>query len=281
MTELLNMLRALDGLAYGIIGAILIIFAISIISAIKVKAGYGLLRMKLKNKDFRREANFQSEFINSVVDEYTVAVSTNGSDINTSVIVDKCIHRDLKGLLSGERFIKSSVSTMIVLGLMGTFLGLTQAVGSLSTFFQSGEDISSVLQNGGAGIMNALGGMGTAFTTSLVGVFCSIIITVTGMGLGAEEARLAMITELEDYLDNTLYSVVSDEYKCKDTKIYVAVSRALDEFLDKLKPTARPRVPGTLMESGTAERLVQHTAFTVKQERRQSNEEDSKTPIIN
>ena len=279
MTELLNMLRSLDVVAYGIIGAILIVFAVCIISAVKVKAGYGILRMKLKNKDYRRDARFQSEFINSVVDEYTVAVSTNGSDINTSAIVDKCIQRDLKGLLSGERFIKSSVSTMIILGLLGTFLGLTQSVSSLSTFFQNGEDINSVLQSAGNGIMDAISGMGTAFSTSLVGVFCSIIITLTGLGSVAEESRMAMITDLEDYLDNTLYSIVADEYSTKDTKIYVAVSRALDEFLDKLKPISRPKVPGNLMEA-VSEKSVQHTGFTVKQERRQPSEEDNKTTVI-
>lgn len=279
MTELLNMLRSLDVVAYGIIGAILIVFAVCIISAVKVKAGYGILRMKLKNKDYRRDARFQSEFINSVVDEYTVAVSTNGSDINTSAIVDKCIQRDLKGLLSGERFIKSSVSTMIILGLLGTFLGLTQSVSSLSTFFQNGEDVNSVLQSAGTGIMDAISGMGTAFSTSLVGVFCSIIITLTGLGSVAEESRMAMITDLEDYLDNTLYSIVADEYSTKDTKIYVAVSRALDEFLDKLKPISRPKVPGNLMEA-VSEKSVQHTGFTVKQERRQPSEEDNKTTVI-
>ncbi|MBR5136854.1 MAG: MotA/TolQ/ExbB proton channel family protein [Clostridia bacterium] len=279
MTELLNMLRSLDVVAYGIIGAILIVFAVCIISAVKVKAGYGILRMKLKNKDYRRDARFQSEFINSVVDEYTVAVSTNGSDINTSAIVDKCIQRDLKGLLSGERFIKSSVSTMIILGLLGTFLGLTQSVSSLSTFFQNGEDVNSVLQSAGNGIMDAISGMGTAFSTSLVGVFCSIIITLTGLGSVAEESRIAMITDLEDYLDNTLYSIVADEYSTKDTKIYVAVSRALDEFLDKLKPISRPKVPGNLMEA-VSEKSVQHTGFTVKQERRQPSEEDNKTTVI-
>lgn len=278
MTELFNMLRSLDGVAYGIIGAILIVFSVCIISAVKVKAGYGILRMKLKNKDYRREARFQSEFINSVVDEYTVAVSTNGSDINTSAIVDKCIQRDLKGLLSGERFIKSSVSTMIILGLLGTFIGLTQSVGSLSTFFQSGEDINSVLQSAGTGIMDAISGMGTAFTTSLVGVFCSIIITLTGITSIAEEARVAMITELEDYLDNTLYSIAVDEYGTKDTKIYVAVSRALDEFLDKLRPYTKNKVPGNLLES-VSDRPVQHTGFAVKQERRQPSEENKATVI--
>ena len=51
MTELLNMLRSLDVVAYGIIGAILIVFAVCIISAVKVKAGYGIVRMKLMYKD--------------------------------------------------------------------------------------------------------------------------------------------------------------------------------------------------------------------------------------
>lgn len=289
MTEILNMLRALDGMAYGIIGAILIIFAVTIISGVKVRAGYALIRMKLRNKDYRRDGNFQSEFINGVVDDYTVGVSVNGSDINTSVLVDKCIQKDLRGLLSGERFIKSAGSAMIILGLMGTFLGLTQSVGSISGFFQTGEDISSIFQNAGEGIMEALSGMGTAFTTSLVGVFCSIIVTISGLASRAEEARLSMITELEDYLDNTLFSMVADEYKCNDTRTYVAVSKALDEFLEKLKPSTRVKstnllsIPGKIQEAPVQANtpIMHHTSFAIRQERRVPSEEDNQATVEN
>ncbi|MBR2902023.1 MAG: hypothetical protein IKC38_02245 [Clostridia bacterium] len=289
MTEILNMLRALDGMAYGIIAAILIIFAVTIISGVKVRAGYALIRMKLRNKDYRRDGNFQSEFINGVVDDYTVGVSVNGGDINTSVLVDKCIQKDLRGLLSGERFIKSAGSAMIILGLMGTFLGLTQSVGSISGFFQTGEDISSIFQNAGEGIMEALSGMGTAFTTSLVGVFCSIIVTISGVASRAEEARLSMITELEDYLDNTLFSMVADEYKCNDTRTYVAVSKALDEFLEKLKPSARVKstnllsIPGKTQEPPVQANtpIMHHTSFAIRQERRVSSEENNQATVEN
>lgn len=289
MTEILNMLRALDGMAYGIIGAILIIFAVTIISGVKVRAGYALIRMKLRNKDYRRDGNFQSEFINGVVDDYTVGVSVNGSDINTSVLVDKCIQKDLRGLLSGERFIKSAGSAMIILGLMGTFLGLTQSVGSISGFFQTGEDISSIFQNAGEGIMEALSGMGTAFTTSLVGVFCSIIVTISGLASRAEEARLSMITELEDYLDNTLFSMVADEYKCNDTRTYVAVSKALDEFLEKLKPSTKVKstnllsIPGKIQEAPVQANtpIMHHTSFAIRQERRVPSEEDNQATVEN
>ncbi len=289
MSQIYNLLRSLDGQAYAVIAAILIIFAITIISGVKVRAGYGLIRMKLRNKDYRRDGNFQSEFINGVVDEYTVGVSVNGSDINTSVLVDKCIQKDLKGLLSGERFIKSASSAMIIMGLMGTFLGLTQSVGSISGFFQTGGDISNIFQNAGEGIMEALSGMGTAFTTSLVGVFCSIIVTISGVTSRAEEARLSMITELEDYLDNTLFSMVADEYKCNDTRTYVAISKALDEFLEKLKPTVKAKSSNLLsIPPKSQEPPVQantptmhHTSFAIRQERRVPSEENNQAAVGN
>jgi hypothetical protein len=66
------------------------------------------------------------------------------------------------------RMLDTASGTLVGLGLLGTFLGLT--VGILG--FNS-SDSSNIQQS----IQNLLGGMGTAFSTSLLGMFCSLVYT--------------------------------------------------------------------------------------------------------
>lgn len=66
------------------------------------------------------------------------------------------------------RMLDTAAGTLVGLGLLGTFLGLTIGIAG----FDSSN--SSNIQDS---IQNLLGGMGTAFSTSLVGMLCSLIYT--------------------------------------------------------------------------------------------------------
>lgn len=67
------------------------------------------------------------------------------------------------------KMLNTASGTLVGLGLLGTFLGLTIGIAS----FDSSD--TEHIQNS---IQLLLGGMGTAFTTSLVGMSCSLIFTV-------------------------------------------------------------------------------------------------------
>ncbi|MDR4931723.1 MotA/TolQ/ExbB proton channel family protein [Segatella bryantii] len=66
------------------------------------------------------------------------------------------------------RMLDTASGTLVGLGLLGTFLGLTLGV--------KGIDLSTS-ENIQDGIQNLLGGMGTAFLTSLAGMGCSLVYT--------------------------------------------------------------------------------------------------------
>ena len=66
------------------------------------------------------------------------------------------------------RMLDTASGTLVGLGLLGTFLGLTVGI----TFFDS-SDSSNIQQS----IQNLLDGMGTAFSTSLLGMAASLIYT--------------------------------------------------------------------------------------------------------
>ena len=69
---------------------------------------------------------------------------------------------------SNLRILDSASGTLVGLGLLGTFFGLTIGINSFDC-----SDSSNIQQS----IQNLLGGMGTAFSTSLFGMFFALIYT--------------------------------------------------------------------------------------------------------
>lgn len=91
---------------------------------------------------------------------------------------------------------------MIFLGLLGTFWGLSQTVGSIGEVIKSlsisGDDVQSAFAGLKQGLDAPLTGMGTAFSTSLIGLSGSLILGF--LDLQAGQAQNAFYNELEDWL---------------------------------------------------------------------------------
>jgi hypothetical protein len=91
---------------------------------------------------------------------------------------------------------------MIFLGLLGTFWGLSQTVGSISEVIRSltisSDDVQSAFAGLKQGLDAPLAGMGTAFSTSLIGLSGSLILGF--LDLQAGQAQNAFYNELEDWL---------------------------------------------------------------------------------
>lgn len=90
-------------------------------------------------------------------------------------------------------------NTLIFLGLLGTFWGLIMTVGGfadlIGTLNFEDESVMSAMQTGMA---RPLGGMATAFTSSLLGLGGSLAVGF--LGLQVQLAQNAIFRELEDYL---------------------------------------------------------------------------------
>jgi hypothetical protein len=91
---------------------------------------------------------------------------------------------------------------MIFLGLLGTFWGLSQTVGSIGDVIRnltiSGDDVQSAFAGLKQGLDAPLSGMGTAFSTSLIGLSGSLILGF--LDLQAGQAQNVFYNELEDWL---------------------------------------------------------------------------------
>lgn len=91
---------------------------------------------------------------------------------------------------------------LVFLGLLGTFWGLTETVGSVGRTIQTlsvgSADLGVIFEDLKTGLAAPLGGMGTAFASSLFGLSGSLVIGF--LDLQASQAQNRFYNELEDWL---------------------------------------------------------------------------------
>jgi len=147
-----------------------------------------------------------NSFLRFVVNDFADAYKKYGQEVNTPAIIANGINTKLSGMLLCERFLNNAVSLFVTLGLFGTFLGLSLAVTSLTELisYSNTSEWLSVLDSVGGGLMSALGGMGVAFYTSLVGVACSILLTVLRSIFSPAAQREKLEARLELWLDHNV-----------------------------------------------------------------------------
>lgn len=94
------------------------------------------------------------------------------------------------------------IGLSIFLGLLGTFWGLLGTVASVGDVIRnlsiSGDDIALVFNDLKAGLEAPLGGMGTAFSSSLFGLAGSLVLGF--LDLQAGQAQNAFYNDLEEWL---------------------------------------------------------------------------------
>ena len=150
--------------------------------------------------------NKDNSFLRFVVNDFAEAYKKYGNDVNTPAIIANSISSKLGGMLLCERFLNNAVSLFVTLGLFGTFLGLSLSVSSLTELisYSNTSEWLSVLDSVGGGLMSALSGMGVAFYTSLVGVACSILLTVLRSIFSPAAEREKLEARLELWLDHSV-----------------------------------------------------------------------------
>ena len=94
------------------------------------------------------------------------------------------------------------IGLLVFLGLLGTFWGLLGTIGSINNTIQSLDpgsgDTNDILASLKAGLSAPLGGMGTAFSSSLFGLSGSLILGFLDLQAGRAQNRF--YTELENWL---------------------------------------------------------------------------------
>lgn len=243
---LINIYQQVQGFGMYIIITTFIVFIVSFVSNLVIRRRYIIILEDLLDWHRKKEATFRSDILNRIVEEYRITAKESYSEVNTQAIIEKNFNLHLRGLALGERFIKNTNTLLITLGLFGTFVGLTTAVAELAGIFTK-MDISDIIENTGiqqllSHLIGSLEGMSVAFVTSLVGVGCSIILTILLTIFSAEEARENLMVQIEEYLDNTIAMVVSQDKETEYTMMNNILRETFMEFGDKIQASLKETV---------------------------------------
>jgi hypothetical protein len=99
-----------------------------------------------------------------------------------------------------DNFCQLLPNLLLAFGLLGTFLGITLNLTNLSQTITQ-VDINNV-RNLVEELNRPLQGMGIAFTTSLIAIACSSLLTVINLIWNTKIMKASLLNYIEDYIDN-------------------------------------------------------------------------------
>ncbi|MGE0118211.1 MAG: flagellar motor protein MotA [Dongiaceae bacterium] len=132
------------------------------------------------------------------------------------------------------------IGLMVFLGLLGTFWGLLQTIGgvadTLSTISVTG-DANDLFNQLKAGLQSPLAGMGTAFSSSLLGLAGSLVLGF--LELQASQAHNRFFNELEDWLSGMTRLSGSGPVGDGEQSVPAYIQALLEQTADSLENLQR------------------------------------------
>ena len=203
ISNILAGLSLIDATGLTILATTLSTLLLGVVATLWLRARYAAL-----DKDLRRSGGTQDAFDNEVlryIMRDAVEAASRPGELNSQAIIEERFQTDLRGLLFTERFVRSGTGLVIILGLLGTFYGLTLSIGKIVHLVAGDAGAAAdVAQGGSQGLSSALAGMAVAFSNSLVGVLAAVILTVLGILANVSDRRTAVMVQIETYLARTM-----------------------------------------------------------------------------
>ncbi len=99
-----------------------------------------------------------------------------------------------------DNFCRILPNLLLSFGLLGTFLGITFNLSNLSQTITQVDinDVNNLVEE----LNQPLQGMGVAFTTSLIAIACSSLLTILNLLWNTNIVKSGLLNYLEDYIDN-------------------------------------------------------------------------------
>ena len=210
-----------------VINNITIVFLIitilySILNIISNKSLYNFIKEDYKklNKDYKNS----ELYINTKAKYNKYVLDNTNANINISSFIEEmCTDFNFKdkGILERIKAIKNSSSTCVLIGVLGTFVGLSTMLLSINT-----NDIINSLPA-------SINSMQTAFITSICGIICSIIINIFINRKDCESALVQLMLKLENLLTSevTNLKAIETDNKIEELKDTIKqISKSIESF---------------------------------------------------
>ena len=137
------------------------------------------------------------------------------------------------------------IGLMVFLGLLGTFWGLLQTIGgvadALSTITVTG-DANDLFKQLKAGLQAPLAGMGTAFSSSLLGLAGSLVLGY--LELQASQSHNRFFNELEDWLSGMTRLSSAGPMGESEQSVPAYIQALLEQTADSLENLQRTMARG-------------------------------------
>ncbi|MGF1541188.1 MAG: methyl-accepting chemotaxis protein [Pleurocapsa sp.] len=206
MEQILSILALLPG--YLVFLAVFLVI-IPTIFAILLRLLVYIHLSQMASKTRRLLGGIKLEFPPKIITklEYRFRDIENLEKINTSAIIEGTYSQEKFSFLGipltcefADNVSRILPNLLLSFGLLGTFLGITFNLASLSQTITQVDvnDIRSLVEE-----LNApLQGMGIAFTTSLIAIACSSLLTVINLLWNTNLTKAKLLSTIEDYIDN-------------------------------------------------------------------------------
>jgi hypothetical protein len=196
-------LSLIDSTGLSILAMTLVTLLFGFIANLWLRGRYAAIEAELRCA-IGPKGPFQQPVLINIVREAGNAAQ-RPSELNTQAIIEERFQSDLRSMLFAERFLRSATGLVIILGLLGTFYGLTLSIGRIVQLVSGNASAAADIATGvSQGLSHALAGMAVAFSNSLVGVLCAVILTVLGIVSNVSDLRTALMVQIETFLDRTL-----------------------------------------------------------------------------
>jgi hypothetical protein len=187
-----------------------IILATTVSTLLAGVAAHGFLRARYAALERDLEENgdarphFSHRVLTRIARESEEAYRRSG-ERNAQAVIEDCFQCELRPLLLAERFVRGATGLVIILGLLGTFYGLTMSIGKLVHLVSADTGaIGDVAQGVSHGLTDALAGMTVAFSNSLVGILSAVALTVLGIVSNVTDRRTALMVRIETCIERLL-----------------------------------------------------------------------------
>jgi hypothetical protein len=198
LNTILEGVSLIDTAGLVILGTTLTTLLLAVVMNLRLRGRYKAMHHELATAEDASGLSFP--VLRNIFTE-AQAAAQQSSDPNLQAIVEDRFQADLKGLLLGERFVRAATGLVIILGLLGTFYGLTLSIGRIVHLVSGATGAATDIAMGvSTGLTHALSGMAVAFSNSLVGVLSAVLLTVLGILSNISDQRTSVMLQVETAL---------------------------------------------------------------------------------